>query len=123
MPIGAPMPTSEVWDVVRLPFPHPKSKIRQRRPALVVARHAPDEKRPLLWVLMITSVENRPRPGDVSIGDSAAAGLPAPSVIRTAKIATVDAADAEPVGRLGRRERTGVRRELRARFEQLGLQT
>jgi len=41
---------------------------------------------------MITSAENRIWSGDVPIRDLAAAGLPAPSVIRTAKIATIEAA-------------------------------
>jgi mRNA interferase MazF len=43
---------------------------------------------------MITSAENRGWAGDVPVSDLALAGLPAPSVIRTAKIATIDAVDA-----------------------------
>ena len=44
---------------------------------------------------MITSAENRSWPDDVPVADLAKAGLPAPSVIRTAKIATIEAGDAE----------------------------
>jgi mRNA interferase MazF len=53
----------------------------------------------LVWVLMITSAANRGWPGDVDF-DHQAAGLSAESVVRTAKIATVDATDLEPMGRL-----------------------
>jgi mRNA interferase MazF len=52
----------------------------------------------LLWVVMITSAQNRGWPGDVPVNNLAAAGLPAPSVIRTAKIATIEAADAAKLG-------------------------
>ena len=48
----------------------------------------------------------------------AALGLPAPSRIRTAKIATIDAAGAEPIGRLDLERlaavRTAIARHLRA---------
>jgi mRNA interferase MazF len=54
----------------------------------------------LLWVVMITSAENRGWPGDVSVSNLAAAGLPVPSVIRTAKIATIEAADAARLGKV-----------------------
>ncbi len=51
-----------------------------------------------MWVVMITSAENRAWPGDVAITALSRAGLPAPSVIRPAKIATIDAADATKLG-------------------------
>jgi mRNA interferase MazF len=47
---------------------------------------------------MITSAENRGWQGDVVITTLARAGLPAPSVIRPAKIATIDSADATKLG-------------------------
>ena len=54
-----------------------------------------------LWVLMITSAENRAWPSDVPVGSAYAnAGLPSPSIIRTTKIATIDASAAEAVGRI-----------------------
>jgi len=49
---------------------------------------------------MITSAENRRWPGDHLIVDFAKAGLPIPSVVRTAKVTTVETRNAEPVGRL-----------------------
>lgn len=95
------MPGFEPGEVVRVPFPYTDGEARQHRPALVVAQTGPSKgSRLLLWVLMITSAENRGWSGDVAIPDAAAAGLPAPSVIRCAKIATIDAARAEVQGRV-----------------------
>lgn len=95
------MPTSEfrAGDVVRLPFPYTNRTTQQHRPALVVSRGTIGEGGGLLWVVMITSAENRPWPGDVPLGaDCGAAGLPAPSVIRPGKIATIDAVMASKLG-------------------------
>ncbi len=62
----------------------------------------------MVWVLMITSADNRGWPGDILVSNLKAAGLPAASVIRTAKIATINARDAEPLGRIA----ASVRREV-----------
>jgi mRNA interferase MazF len=66
----------------------------------VVAAGELEDAHGLLWVVMITSAENRRWPGDLAIADLAMAGLPAPSVIRTAKIATIEASDATKLGRI-----------------------
>lgn len=94
------MPGFRRGDVVKVPFPYTDRATRQYRPALVVAAGALEDAHGLLWVVMITSAENRRWPGDVAISDPASAGLPAPSVIRTAKIATIEAADAAKLGRV-----------------------
>jgi mRNA interferase MazF len=94
------MPGFEVWDLVKVPFPYADRPVQQRRPALVVAIPDAPGGPQLLWVLMVTSAANRGWPGDVMVSDLAAAGLPAPSVIRCAKIATIEALDAERIGRL-----------------------
>jgi mRNA interferase MazF len=86
--------------VVRVPFPYSDSVAQQHRPALVVATAGAGAEPFLLWVVMITSAANRGWPGDVDIPDAGAAGLPAPSVIRTAKIATIERSRAEPRGRI-----------------------
>ena len=54
----------------------------------------------MLWVVMITSAENRGWPGDLPVTGLGAAGLPVASVIRTAKIATIEACDAARIGRI-----------------------
>jgi mRNA interferase MazF len=66
----------------------------------------------LIWVVMITSAENRRWSDDVSIEDFQAAGLSVPSVIRPAKIATLDARDAERIGKVATRVRAQVATQL-----------
>jgi mRNA interferase MazF len=95
------MPSFEQGDVVRVPFPYADRSTRQRRPALVVSKGALGEDGRLLWVAMITSAENRAWPEDVPFGDSyATAGLPAPSLIRPCKLATIESGHAEKIGRV-----------------------
>ena len=93
------MPGFDVWDLVKVPFPYTDRATRQRRPALVVA--VPRTEAPgLLWVVMVTSAANRGWPGDVVVSDLAVAGLPAPSVVRPVKIATIEVGAAERIGTL-----------------------
>jgi mRNA interferase MazF len=87
-------------DVFKVPFPCTDRPTRQRRPALIVSNPDLQRRHGLSWVLMITSAANRGWQGDVEILDLARAGLPAPSVIRSAKIATIDSGDAERLGRV-----------------------
>jgi mRNA interferase MazF len=92
------MATFSQGDVVKVPFRYTDRSTRQSRPALVVSSARLQDAHNLLWVVMITSAENRGWPGDVPITALARAGLPAASVIRPAKIATIDAADATKLG-------------------------
>lgn len=87
-------------DVVKVPFPYTDRPTRQSRPALVVSVGGIEDAHGLLWVVMITSAENRGWPGDVPVNNLGPAGLPAPSVIRTAKLATIEASDATKLGRV-----------------------
>lgn len=107
------MPSFDAWDIVRVPFPYTDRPVRQRRPALVVASADLQAEHGLLWVLMITSAENAPWSGDVRISDLFEAGLPAASVVRTAKIATIETGDADRVGQLPAIDRAHVRTALR----------
>lgn len=92
------MASFDQGDVVKVPFPYTDRSMRQFRPALVVSTPELESKQGLLWVVMITSSQNRGWAGDFSITDHAAAGLPVPSVIRSAKIATIEASQAAPLG-------------------------
>lgn len=94
------MASFEPGDVIKVPFPCTDRSTRQSRPALVVSRPALEERHGLLWVVMITSAENRGWPGDVAVDDLGMAGLPVASVVRTAKIATIEARDAQRLGRI-----------------------
>ena len=101
-------PRYDACDVVVVPFPYAdrlkrdpekwspvfgrdyaSAKGQKRRPALVVsnrklATHG------VVWVAMITSADNEAWSSDVAIADLARAGLPAPSVVRPAKLACID---------------------------------
>jgi mRNA interferase MazF len=104
------------WDVVAVPFPYTDRPVRERRPALVVGIGDIQDKHGLLWVLMITSAANRGWPGDVAVSDLKASGLPAASVVRTAKIATIEAKDAERLGALSPKDRAAIRDHLLSIF-------
>ncbi len=100
------MASSEVWDVVKVPF------LQQYRPALVVAQHRAPGSPALLWVLMITSASHRRWHGDVEISDLFTAGLPVPSIVRTAKIAIIEGHDAGTIGSLPKADRPAVRGQI-----------
>jgi len=106
------MATFKRGDVVKVPFPYTDKDTRQSRPALVVSTAGIEETHGLLWVLMITSAGNRGWPGDVEVSDLDAAGLPFASVIRTAKVATIEATDATRLGKLTAATRRLVTRRI-----------
>ena len=83
-----------------MPFPYTDRATRQSRPALVVSTARLKDLHGLLWVVMITSAENRGWPDDVPVTNLKMAGLPFPSLIRSAKIAAIDAADASKLGQV-----------------------
>jgi len=66
-----------------------------------------------LWVLMITSAENRRWKNDVVVSDLRRAGLPAPSVVRCIKIATIEAGQAERIGNLTPADRSRIASHVR----------
>lgn len=108
------MPSFEAGDVVRVPFPYTNRETTQRRPALVISDGAVASEM-LLWVLMITSIANRSWPGDVRItSPDDATGLPAPSVVRTLKMATIQSAAAERIGSISATELAAVRAGVRS---------
>lgn len=107
------MPPFDPGAIVRVPFPFVEKDRRHQRPALVISNGVGPEGA-LFWALMITAAENAPWPGDVKIGNSPdVTGLPIPSIVRTAKVATVEAAVASQIGRLPRPVWRKVETELR----------
>lgn len=83
-----------------MPFPYVDRLRVKRRPAVVISGRTWLDAHGLVWVVMVTSATNPPWPDDVAVEDFAAAGLPKPSVVRAAKVATVEAARCERLGRL-----------------------
>ena len=106
------MASFEPGDVIKVPFPYTARATRQSRPALVVSAPALEDRHGLLWVVMITSAENRGWPGDVAVRNQGMAGLPVTSVVRTAKIATIEARDAQRLGRVSASQMGMVRQHL-----------
>lgn len=111
------MPTSEIiarpFDVVVVPFPYADQLAEKRRPALVVSSDGFNQTSGLVWVVMITSASNATWDGDILIAASQETGLPAASLIRTAKIATIDAARIIRVaGHISVQTATAVRAKL-----------
>lgn len=114
------MPTFKRGDVVRIPFPHSDGRTVQYRPALVISDGPVGDTGLLLWLAMITSAENRPWPGDVSLGQAyREVGLPIPSVIRPAKIAALETRRAERIGEVSEQVLGEVENEV-ARILGLG---
>ena len=100
------------WDVVKVPV------AEEFRPALVIVAGEILRQHGLIWVLMITSAGNKGWPGDVEIIDTLAAGLGVPSMVRTAKVMTVEAKAAELLGTLTGDERKLVGAQV---FANMGL--
>jgi mRNA interferase MazF len=103
----------DAFDIVVVPFPYADRLAEKRRPALVISnrRLAPFG---LIWVAMITSADNAPWSCDATIADLARAGLPAPSVVRTAKIACIEPARIERrAGRLDKATAKAVAQKLK----------
>jgi mRNA interferase MazF len=65
---------------------------------------------------MITIAANRGWRGDVTVSDLGGAGLSAASIVRPAKIATIEARDAERLGALSVADRDVVASYLLDRF-------
>jgi mRNA interferase MazF len=106
------MASFEPGDVSKVPYPYTDRPTRQSRPALVVSAPALEHGHGLLWLVMITSAEHRGWPGDVAVRNLDMAGLPVASVVRTAKIATIESADAKRLGRVSASQMGLVRQHL-----------
>jgi mRNA interferase MazF len=94
------------FDVVVVPFPYADRLAEKRRPALVISNRKLGIHG-VIWVAMITSGENEPWSSDVAITDLKRAGLPAPSVVRPAKIACIEPARIDR--RLGRLDKPAAK--------------
>ncbi len=76
-------------DVVVVPFPYSDKLAEKRRPALVVSSTSFNARQSLVWVMMITSAENKGQPDDIEFALKST-GLTSASVLRPSKIATIE---------------------------------
>lgn len=107
------------WEVWVVPFPYSDQLAEKRRPALVISHPDLPRDHAVVWLAMITSTRINPWSSDVVVSDLAAAGLPIPSRVRIAKIATLEPSRMlKRLGRLSQPDREavlkGVRRFLAA---------
>ena len=110
------MPTFEPGDIIAVPFPYVERPILERRPAFVLV-DGMGLHRHLAWVLMITSVGNAAWPDDVLIDPvDSALGLRVPSLVRTSKVATIEAAAGRKIGAASAAVLSEVRRILAKRL-------
>lgn len=111
------MTSCKRWDVVVTRFPFVDKAAVRRRPAVCIASMRPKNSVQLYWVLMVTSTELKGWRGDCEVHDLKKAGLPIPSIVRTAKIACVDESVIERrVGKLDEKTRRNVSQEIRSNF-------
>lgn len=78
--------------VLVLPFPYSDRLAEKRRPAVVVSKPSLERDHGLVWVAMVTSDRGARLTDDVSISQLTKAGLPAASLVRPTKIATIEPA-------------------------------
>ncbi len=77
-------------EVLILPFPYSDRLAEKRRPAVVISKPTLERTHGLVWVAMITSDRGGRRADDTPISDLKRAGLPAPSLVRPVKLATIE---------------------------------
>lgn len=113
------MAALEAFDVVVVPFPFAERAAAKRRPAVVISRGETFNAQAGHAVLaMITSLKTGSAswPQDTAITDLAAAGLPAPSLVRM-KLFTLDARlILRKAGRLATADRRSVQHALKSVF-------
>jgi len=112
------MPTSDriiaCGDVVIVPFPYSDKLAEKRRPALVVSSGKFNRASGHLWVVMITSKTGQSTSEDI-IFDHTKVGLRKPSIVRAAKIATIEAERVIRVsGKMEKRVVANVRKQIDA---------
>lgn len=77
-------------EILILPFPYSDRLAEKRRPAVVISKPTLERSHGLVWVAMVTSDRGRRRPDDTPISDLGRSGLPAPSLVRAVKLATIE---------------------------------
>jgi len=84
---------------VVVPFPYSDQATDKVRTAVVLSSQRQMQGTGVCYLAMVTSAANPRWPGDVPVSNLRGAGLPAPSVVRPAKIMTLN--DSRIVKRLG----------------------
>ena len=105
------------WDIVIVPFPYSEQQQSVVRPGVIISTPRLHQKTRMYYVAMITNAQHAPWDGDVEISNLKGAGLPVPSIVRPAKLATVDeSVIVRAVGSLPAKDRAKVLESLTAFF-------
>jgi mRNA interferase MazF len=105
------------FDIVLVPFPFSDRLAEKRRPAVVVSNTSAQTRHGHVWLAMVTSAGRERWESDVVIDDLSAAGLPAPSLVRTAKLTTTESTRiVRRLGQLSESARAAVRRQIVAQL-------
>ncbi len=108
----------DAFDVVLVPFPFSDRLAEKRRPAVIVSKPDQATRHGHVWLAMVTSARQDIWPSDVPVVDIALAGLPVASVVRTAKITTIEASRVlRRMGALDNKVAAAVRQQI---IDQLG---
>ena len=101
-------------DVVLVPYPFVERDASKKRPAVIVSSNAYNTVCPDIIIALVTSRRSLPpRPGDHRLADWRAAGLIAPSTVRSRLATLVSSRVIRLVGRLSHSDLAGVDRGLR----------
>ena len=104
-------------DIALVRFPFAGVATAKKRPALILARTARSPRNRLATVAISSQIEALRLEGDVVLSEWKAAGLLHPSLLRMAKIATVDEELIErTIGRLGRSDHAAARAAFQSLF-------
>ena len=106
------------FDLVLLPFPFTDLSATKQRPGLILAVFQPKGLAEHYVVAMVTSqLTGLPFPGDALLAKWREAGLPKPSIVRLAKVVTIDGSLVRRrIGSLHRTDQKVVRRQFRSVF-------
>ena len=106
------------FDIVLVPFPFSDLSTVKRRPCLVLAEINPKGMRTHYVVAMMTSNTAHPAfPQDVVLHDWKKAGLPKKTLVRVAKVVTLDSSlISKRIGRIEGQDRQKIRIAFRRIF-------
>ena len=109
------------FDLVLLPFPFTDLRTNKQRPCLILAAFQPRGLPEHYVVAMITSqLDGSEFPGDTRLTKWSEAGLPKPSLVRLAKVVTIERSlIRKELGSLHAADRKSIRKEFRRVFKQL----
>jgi mRNA interferase MazF len=110
-----------VFDLVLLPFPFTDLSTTKQRPCLILAAFEPKGLPEHYVVAMVTSrLDSFQFPGDTRLAKWREAGLPKPSIVRLAKVVTLEhSLIRKKLGTLEPNDRAAVCRQFRKTFTNL----